>query len=144
MFRPAARAVRHASRVSSGSFAFGTTIGAPQSLCSALRGHHCCQPVPSIPNLHRSYAVRFSDAVTPIEKILLDTIKATGPISFGTYMQMCLSHPIEGYYMKADRPVFGERGDFTTSPEISQVFGEVRREPRQMKSALDNDEECMR
>ena len=22
-------------------------------------------------------------------------------------------------------PVFGSRGDFTTSPEISQVFGEV-------------------
>lgn len=144
MFRPAARAVRHTPRVSSESFAFGTTAGALQSLRSASRVHRCCGPVPWILNLRRSYAVRASDAVTPVEKILLDTIKATGPISFGTYMQMCLSHPIEGYYMKADRPVLGERGDFTTSPEISQVFGEVRREPRQMKSALDNDEECMR
>lgn len=38
-------------------------------------------------------------------------------------MQMCLSHPVEGYYMKGE-PI-GARGDFITSPEISQVFGEV-------------------
>jgi NADH dehydrogenase [ubiquinone] 1 alpha subcomplex assembly factor 7 len=36
-----------------------------------------------------------------------------------------LSHPTEGYYMNPANAVFGSRGDFTTSPEISQVFGEV-------------------
>ncbi|KAL7279010.1 hypothetical protein ACG7TL_006842 [Trametes sanguinea] len=61
---------------------------------------------------------------TEVEKILLDTIKATGPISFARYMQMCLSHPTAGYYMKASKPVIGSAGDFITSPEISQVFGE--------------------
>lgn len=40
-------------------------------------------------------------------------------------MQMCLAHPTEGYYMNPTNPIFGARGDFTTSPEISQVFGEV-------------------
>ncbi len=30
---------------------------------------------------------------------------------------------MQGYYMKQD--VFGSHGDFITSPEISQVFGEV-------------------
>ncbi|CDO71829.1 hypothetical protein BN946_scf184939.g53 [Trametes cinnabarina] len=38
---------------------------------------------------------------------------------------MCLSHPTAGYYMKASKPVIGSEGDFITSPEISQVFGEV-------------------
>jgi len=42
-----------------------------------------------------------------------------------TYMQQCLSHPTDGYYMNPENKVFGSRGDFITSPEISQMFGEV-------------------
>ena len=38
-------------------------------------------------------------------------------------MQEVLTNPQAGYYISRD--VFGTDGDFTTSPEISQLFGEV-------------------
>jgi hypothetical protein len=42
-------------------------------------------------------------------------------------MKLCLSHPTHGYYMNRDNQIFGKHGDFITSPEISQTFGEVCR-----------------
>jgi NADH dehydrogenase [ubiquinone] 1 alpha subcomplex assembly factor 7 len=57
--------------------------------------------------------------VTPLERALRERIAAEGPISVETYMEACNSY----YY--ATRDPLGVRGDFTTAPEISQMFGEM-------------------
>jgi SAM-dependent MidA family methyltransferase len=57
--------------------------------------------------------------VTPLERALRERIAAEGPISVEAFMEACNSY----YY--ATRDPLGARGDFTTAPEVSQMFGEM-------------------
>ncbi|WOI54630.1 class I SAM-dependent methyltransferase [Parvularcula sp. LCG005] len=60
---------------------------------------------------------------SPLEARLLDLIAENGPISVADFMADALIHPQHGYYVTQDP--FGADGDFTTAPEISQIFGEL-------------------
>lgn len=57
--------------------------------------------------------------MTPLERALRDRIRAEGPITVEAYMEACNAY----YY--ATRDPFGAAGDFTTAPEVSQMFGEM-------------------
>jgi len=58
---------------------------------------------------------------------LLDEIRrriaVSGAMPVADYMRLCLTDPQHGYYVKRDP--LGAGGDFTTAPEISQMFGEL-------------------
>lgn len=61
--------------------------------------------------------------MTPLARLIAAQIRLSGPMRLDDYMRLCLLHPQHGYY--ATRDPFGAQGDFTTAPEISQMFGEM-------------------
>ena len=61
--------------------------------------------------------------MTPLAGLIAARIRASGPISLAEYMRLCLMDSRHGYY--ATRDPFGAGGDFTTAPEIHQMFGEI-------------------
>jgi SAM-dependent MidA family methyltransferase len=64
-----------------------------------------------------------SDTRTPLDIDIRRRIAAAGPMPVGQFMALCLADPQHGYYVTRDP--LGAGGDFTTAPEVSQMFGEL-------------------
>ena len=61
--------------------------------------------------------------LTALHGVIRRLINSAGPMPVWRYMQLCLTHPQHGYYISRDP--LGRDGDFTTAPEVSQMFGEL-------------------
>ena len=55
-------------------------------------------------------------------KIITNSIKKKGPITFYEFMKLALYHHQYGYYTAGTLPI-GGKGDFVTSPHASKLFG---------------------
>jgi NADH dehydrogenase [ubiquinone] 1 alpha subcomplex assembly factor 7 len=60
---------------------------------------------------------------SPLLEEIKRLIRSSGPMPVWRYMELCLMHPQHGYYVSRDP--LGREGDFTTAPEVSQMFGEL-------------------
>ena len=59
-------------------------------------------------------------------RVIRDAVRARQPraITFAEFMDMALYHPTLGYYTSATQ-VLGKEGDFTTAPELGDLFGKI-------------------
>ena len=59
-----------------------------------------------------------------LRELIVERIRADGPLTFAEYMDLALYHPTSGYYTRADRRS-GRAGDFFTSVDVGPLFGQL-------------------
>ena len=60
----------------------------------------------------------------PLLPVIRDLIRASGPITFHHFMELCLYHPQHGYYNSGSVRL-GAAGDFYTSAHVTPVFAQI-------------------
>lgn len=63
-----------------------------------------------------------SQGKAPLIELIKALISKRGKIPFKEFMELCLYHPMHGYYAQAEERI-GAKGDFYTSPHVHGVFG---------------------
>ncbi|KAI1727853.1 putative s-adenosyl-L-methionine-dependent methyltransferase domain-containing protein [Ditylenchus destructor] len=86
----------------------------------------CRRLTPVLSQFVRNASSQYSAAPNNLlERFIRDKIRSGGPITIHEYMALC-SGSAAGYYGQTElRPQESFTSDFITSPELSQVFGEM-------------------
>src|SRR5882724_10596541 len=65
-----------------------------------------------------------AEGLVTLRQVIEQEIRERGPIPFSRYMELCLYHPVLGYYPRHAEQ-FGKAGDFYTSSDVHAVFGRL-------------------